>query len=381
MEETALHRFFSSAEERFGRCDAIIAKQSEQIQQLSDQFSQLKKSIDNHDQQHELEKKLTEMNAEVVWIRKHFSKASKLWGSLENQFQKVKQQIDSDLTSLRLNVDQQLEIGVKAAQEQARLFIQQEIVELRGLIYSHREESGILHQNVIEKVCINSEQISELKVREDELNVALSSLSSEMKSMSANLREKSEVQFQLLKSEITTLSIDRPLFPIRPPICDLDSLKLRSEPFLDPDSPPRLPEIVKFEKIPEAIDYLYELIPTLQAILTSSHRRINEKFTAIVKRDLVIPVLQSELSRLTAMIPTLATREELITAIRKRGLPRESRGLGIVKCISCGKELIEEDPPDHQWCSSPRISLKMVEEPRGTRCPQRAQIRRKIQRP
>jgi hypothetical protein len=381
MEETAIHRFFSSAEERFGRCDAVVAKQSEQIQQLSAQFSQLKKSIDNHEQQVEMEKKLSEMNAEIVWIRKHFSEASKHWASLENQFHNVKHQFEGDLTSLRLNVDQQLEVGVKAAREGARLFVQQEIVELRSLICSHREESDILHQNVVDKLCRTSDEISELKVCENALKVGLSSLSSEIKSISNNLTEQSEEQFQILKSEIMKLSIDRSFLSNRPPICDFDSLELRSEPFLDADSPPRLPKLVKFHEIAEAIDYLYELIPTLQAILTTSHHRMNEKVTTLIKRNLIIPMLESELSRLTAVIPTLATREELMMIVHKRVLPQESRGLGIVKCISCGRELIEDDPVNYQRCSSPRISLKIVEEPRSARCSQRAQIRRRIQRP
>jgi hypothetical protein len=168
---------------------------------------------------------------------------------------------------------------------------------------------------------------------------------------------------------------------------DLTSLELLPIPVIDGNAPPSLPKMVKFTTVPQAIGYLYDLVPTLQAILTSLHHRVTEKTGSFGNRDTGLPALRTELAAIAAVLPSLATREELSASIRRSSQTPDqagSRGFGTVKCISCGRELpaLEGDEASHhRRVAGGRHPLGLLEESRQARTSQRAGIRRHIQTP
>jgi hypothetical protein len=87
---------------------------------------------------------------------------------------------------------------------------------------------------------------------------------------------------------------------------------------------------------------MYELIPSLDAILRAFYSHVTGALAEFAARDVNWAVLKSDIADLQASIQGLATREEL-NLISKRRNVREpepaSSGVGLIKCISCGREL------------------------------------------
>jgi hypothetical protein len=379
MEQTALHKFFSTAEERFGRYDTLIAKQSTTIRILSDRISHLEKLPPKPDRHPEFDFRLTEIATAFHRLSSDLSSATKLWESFEDRLRSAREHADAEIASVRLEMDSKIRESLNQIWGSVREIVREEIGEVRGWIESNHRDCEMVHGNLFEALRNHSEEVREMRLRVDQEDVGMRALSSEIKELEGNLAQRAEEQFGILREEIAALKNDRPVIAMGDPDLGLEALQLRLKSDVDPECAPRLPEITKFTKVSQAVDYLYQLVPALEFILVASHRRTNERFAAWEHRDSVLNSIRSDLAELTALIPSLATREEL-GLMRRRPSAREPRGFGTVKCIACGRELTEDGPSDRHRASSPRIESRVVEEPRPARASQRAFVRRKIQR-
>jgi hypothetical protein len=241
--------------------------------------------------------------------------------------------------------------------------LHQQQAESRSLAESHRMSLNASYDNLNERVSANSGQLREILTRETKLRLKISSLGSEIGNRSAHNDE----QFAALQAELAALKLN---CSGSEPEINLGSLELRSPPDIDPLAPPVLPAIEKFSTVLQAIDYLYNLVPTLQSILTSLHSSIMQR-----SGTPGVSAIESELAGIAAVIPTLATRDELSASLRRPAQFGDGalRSLGIVKCISCGRELSGMDGDDAQHRRPLYAS--------ASRSSQRAPIRRKIQTP
>jgi hypothetical protein len=242
-----------------------------------------------------------------------------------------------------------------------------------------------------DKFNLQSHQISTL---ETSSHTQLSDIRTELVSLVTTKIEEvgslHSTQIQSIQNEIDRLKTvaERP-FPVIPPEPNLDILELRPDVEVDLDLPPVLPQLKKFTRLSQSVEYLYELIPVLQAILRAFYTHVN----GITTRTSNWTDLRSEVVSLQSVIQGLATREELSLLMKRKAAVKEpdsrGSGFGLVKCISCGRELptttdfTEESLAHHRGPpSAGRMTIGIVESPthsaRGFRRPQ---VRRKIQTP
>jgi chromosome segregation ATPase len=379
MEQTALHKFFSSADAKFAGYDAALARQSAAIQALAGQLSQMRGSLDRPDRQPEFDARLSAVHSAVDRVQGAVDGRSQLWQAVSDRLRCLEQRFAADFSGLRAGLEARLADAAREAQERTAALARQ-FAQIPPLIDANRSGCEAAHRGLAEKVRDSKEQIKELIASGDRFQSKIESLASEMILLKADLLHKNDEQLTAFRVELCALKNDRTTFPVRLPEADLSSLELRPEPLIDPDSPPQVPPIHKFSEMAQAIAYLYELVPTLQSILTASHHRVTQKISDFQSRDSRIRALQSELAELTATISTLATREEVAAVMRRRPSARESRGIGLVKCIACGRELSDDDCSQRPRGNVARMAFSIVEEPRPA-CTSQRTVRRRIQRP
>jgi hypothetical protein len=210
------------------------------------------------------------------------------------------------------------------------------------------------------------------------------------------LQSAQSSRLDLINSELDRLKteIGRPI-PVSQPPPNLSVLELRPDIEISSDLPPKIPRLKKFTDVAQCVDYLYELIPSLDAILRAFHSRVSAALSKSAARDGNVAFLKAQIVDIQAAIQSLATREELALRVKRRPVVKEpdsrGSGVGLVRCISCGRELPSTPTDDgadeplrsrRQPVTPGRMVMGIVENPahsaRGFR---RAQIRRKIQTP
>ncbi|KAH0789330.1 hypothetical protein GPJ56_006781 [Histomonas meleagridis] len=116
---------------------------------------------------------------------------------------------------------------------------------------------------------------------------------------------------------------------------------------------PRLPPIDKFENIGEVVDYIYKLIPNLQAHLFAIHDKIisdnseisNKADKSLVEKmfekfQSIIGELNGKFDELKDYLEQTATREEINDIIKELTLNNENQtSVGRLKCIACGRDI------------------------------------------
>jgi predicted nucleic acid-binding OB-fold protein len=118
--------------------------------------------------------------------------------------------------------------------------------------------------------------------------------------------------------------------------------------------PPELPAVRKFQKIEEVVDFVYRLVPKLQAHLTAIHRKVVELNTDLVDkvdRALVermfdrfqgaMGEIKSRFDDMKDVVEQTASRDEINHMVEDLfhalNVDHET-SVGRVKCIACGRE-------------------------------------------
>jgi uncharacterized phage infection (PIP) family protein YhgE len=198
------------------------------------------------------------------------------------------------------------------------------------------------------------------------------------------------------------------------PAIDLSPLQLRPAESRSFHDPPTLPPLHKFRDLTEPVDYIYQLLPTLQAILNCFKDRISEldrpfpaeaAIRALLDQiSAAVAGLTNELADLRAAMQKALTRADVIRIVKGMLTMEEvadQTAIGVVRCIACGREmrqvagaLTEEDAlrmlgepttslvrvpsigvPFNQMFQSPK-SFESVDSPRSTRPARRPRIRK-----
>jgi predicted nucleic acid-binding Zn-ribbon protein len=385
MDETAFHKFFSTAEDRFRHYDELVARQDEKIQNLSTQVSRLQKPNGESNRQSQFEGRLLDMQAAIDRLESELRSIAELCESLNEKIQKLDENFKCNLSSSQKEVEVQRGKDFAAIREEFTTYLggavdligtnKREVDALRAEIDGKLASEAGKRQVVAEMATLNRSQIESLPPQIESLSSEIRSLASEIHSISDHNSEDQGT----LRAEIEKFRNEWRLFPVQPPEPDLDSLSLRPEPSVDFDAPPRLPKLRKFVKVAHAVGYLYELVPVLQSILTCMHR----KFSDPPKLDAALAEIRSGIVELEATIQGLATREELSMLMKRRTLVRESESLGgLVKCLACGRGLpsfdaADEDVPcQRRVASARRMTVGIVGSPTSARSLQRPHVRR-----
>ena len=136
---------------------------------------------------------------------------------------------------------------------------------------------------------------------------------------------------------------------------DITSIKLYPSMVAHWRDPPELPQLHQFLSIGEAIDYIYRVMPKLQAHLTAMQAKIVDNATEIsnrVERPIVEKVFEkfqtliSELSRrigeLQNGFSNTASRDEINTIVADifRHMATDNQtSIGRLKCMACGRDI------------------------------------------
>lgn len=162
-----------------------------------------------------------------------------------------------------------------------------------------------------------------------------------------------------IKSIISELK-SRPIEP------DLSGIALRTDNNTSYDftNPPLLPKLYKFQRISQAVDYIYELVPAIQSYMNAIYSKENsttkmkeiEKENDQKENDKQFSELRYEIADIRSLMTNMATRDDINIIQRQRsrggnlnvsidggGLNGPSNGgfggSSAVRCIACGREL------------------------------------------
>jgi hypothetical protein len=138
------------------------------------------------------------------------------------------------------------------------------------------------------------------------------------------------------------------------PKLEIDLSKLNPRPPFSAswEDPPIMPTVNKFETVNDAVAYIYEFLPVLQAHLLAIHGRVLDNvhdLSGVMDRDALEAFLEKlrraildmddELSELRKGLGRGLTRAEVMAMINQALLGNETEtAAGSVRCIACGKE-------------------------------------------
>jgi hypothetical protein len=331
-DETSLHAFFASAEDNFKRHELLLTAQDQRIHELS---GQIRYCAERPDMQPQIESRITDLSAAINRVERSLAATARLWETLGAQIQIVNRHFAAELSSLETRLTDQRNSEVREFAAKFTRIWSENLGEIQTKIDEHCQSLTHCNSLLTERLSAESKALRGVLAREQQINGRLEALSGELEQL------KNRSQFERLTADIECLKRDRPSFPIRPPSPDLELLELRVAPPIDSSSPPVLPPLHKFCTVAQAVDYLYELVPTLQSILTSTHHSVDARFAELLCHDWGVSDMKADLINLTTTIQGLATRKELNAALPRRCLFRECDSPGLSKCISCGRPVAD----------------------------------------
>ncbi|KAH0788790.1 hypothetical protein GPJ56_007472 [Histomonas meleagridis] len=138
--------------------------------------------------------------------------------------------------------------------------------------------------------------------------------------------------------------------------------------------PPLLPAITKFANVGESVDYLYKLIPKLQAHLSAIHGKIvsddndlkGKADKSLVEKmfekfQSVIGDIAGRIDDLRDFLEQTATRDEINEIVRELSnqINKDSQtAVGAVKCMACGRDI-----PQVTGATTEEESIKLLGPP------------------
>ena len=136
------------------------------------------------------------------------------------------------------------------------------------------------------------------------------------------------------------------------PQIDLSGLNLRPDCTMEFEEPPTLPKLEKFDKVESSVDYMYEMVPKLQAILNCYHDKIGSLPNTDLDRSFLTDLIDKIKNAMAGMAKELEdlknsmnkglTRADVAKMIREMMQAEEENdqtAIGCVKCIACGRDM------------------------------------------
>ena len=136
------------------------------------------------------------------------------------------------------------------------------------------------------------------------------------------------------------------------PQIDLSGLNLRPDCTMEFEEPPTLPKLEKFDKVESSVDYMYEMVPKLQAILNCYHEKIDSLPNTELDRDFLGELMDKlrgsmagmsrELEDLKNNVSKGVSRADVAKMIREMmhvDTEPDQTSVGCVKCIACGRDM------------------------------------------
>ena len=416
--ETSLHNFFSTAEERFSNLEALFKKQNEKINQLENSIKeQSKRNKEIENLQSEL-KNISNKNSEISNkaqenqenITKISNNVQMLKSELEKKLSLIEEKLtvkieecdlnnSNDETNKELNdkinkLQTHIEDMMLQISESANSKIETISKTIENLQKNNEITDKVLNENknrieLIKKsfVSLNTSSNNKATTAEESLNLTTQHINSQFSTLFDSLTSfKNDVNNKFLDfgKEITkSQSI------VKPPENELENLSLRTDEInIDLKQPPILPKLYKFNKISEVVDYIYEFVPFLQKYLSSFFDSIN---LLANNKGKEFAEMKYELANIRSLMTNLATRDELNALMRRRilaPLDNDQGRCGSVRCIACGRELSggyidnEDYNPKRAMNLSRRFNVGIVENPRSARsCRNNSPIIRKVHAP
>lgn len=176
----------------------------------------------------------------------------------------------------------------------------------------------------------------------DQVNQNFSKIFAQLKQLKNKMNEKPAVT-------------ERSIVEIQPePIkIDLSNLNPRPSCKVEFEDPPDLPRLEKFNEIESSVDYIYEMVPKLQAILDCHHDKISSLPDSSLDRDFLNELIEKIRNAMAGMAKDLddlknnmnkgLTKADVARMIREMMNTAdddpEQTSVGCVKCIACGRDM------------------------------------------
>lgn len=384
-DESSLHSFFSTVEERFNHYNILISQQNDKITSLT---AQMKIQTEKNQICSRLQTETNNLNGRVKLIEESVNQNNEKIKKITSDLSTLNLTINSRLSDISQAVETKIQNSSSANENQYDSLYNQLSQHTKDLVkksiasiaksvdeFSHKiqnitEES----QNTRAQIMNFNSQINENSKNIQMVREAFLSLNTDSKKQSdltplataSYINKRFSAIFASIdeiKSAINELK-SRPIEP------DLSGVALRSDDdnlSFDLSKPPLLPKLYKFGKISQAVDYIYELVPAIQAYMNAIYSKESSvKLKEIENEndkkdhDKQFSELRYEIADIRSLMTNMATRDDINIIQRQNsrrgGLNSSSfngndsgslngpsnGGLGIssaVRCIACGREL------------------------------------------
>ena len=387
-DESSLHSFFSSVEDRLNRYDTLFAQQNEKISTLTAQmkiqteknqtFSRIQTDTNDLNNRLKLiEQSVLHNNESIQKITSDFSSLS---NTINSQLLELSKKVEEKLKESHADNGLQFDDLFNKLTKHTKELVDDSIASINNKV----EDFSHLITNIDEDTKKNNTQIINInsQINENQKNIQM--IRESFLSLNTDSKKQNDLtpltttashiinQFSTIFLAINEIKTSLLALQSRPVEPDLSGLSLRPDQtniLYDFSQPPYLPKLYKFNKISQAVDYIYDLVPALQTYMNAIYSienskiklRENEKDNDQKERDKQFSEIRYEIADIRSLMTNMATRDDINIIQRQRS----SRGGGInmssfnsmdcsglagpsnggfggssaIKCIACGREL------------------------------------------
>lgn len=361
VDETAMREFSQLLVDRLDRHEQMILD----LQKKVDDKANLS-DLDNLrlEMRKEMEENLAKTNQRIQKLENKVDRMENTLFEVKDKLNEIDSAIDKKIQQAEDKIRSAFDSLIKELEQRMK----DKLNDLDNLI-PHNEDSMAnvlnklkeLENNVTTnslKIQLTRESVQHIATAYAAINNLNASLDGSLPRVMKQTSDKITKNFVLLFDAITNMSSEikclknskRPKEEF-----DISGLELRSGSVPNFQDPPKLPHLEKFGGVEDMVDYMYQLIPKLQGYLYSMHDKISENVNGIgkcaekeatntsfrsVNND--IEDLTADMNNIRNALAKVATRADLIGALKKFGSQSESDGstaVGRVKCIACGRDI------------------------------------------
>lgn len=369
LDESGLHDFFNSIEDRLNSHEERITKQDEIIRELQ-RLLREKPSFDDLDRMRdeirmETNEKFTLVNIRLDKLENQMKDLQRVTDNLANRMDKLEESLDARFKEMQDKLDQQqkdLWKDINDKLDKIAALLPKDNGDHIGEIFARLKSVEDGNNATAKKLQATRDAVQTIASAFASLNNTTAALDGSLNRVlhaSANhVKDNFSTIFDLLnklQSDVEKLQalIEAPK-PVRPPESDISGLYLRPPFTADWRDPPVLPKLQKFNRVSQAVDYIYDLVPRLQGYLNAMHDRMldeEELFNRCADRfetDQALDDLQKQINELGGDLTELrrnlgkfASKADLANALKKLGYidPDSNTAAGRIRCIACGREV------------------------------------------
>lgn len=376
-DESSLHNFFSTVEERFNHYDKLLSQQNEKITMLT---AQMKIQTEKNQIFSHIQTETNELSDRIKTIEETVKQNSIDSSKLTADFSLLSQSVDSKLSDILQTMETKIQNNINNHNQNNDFYNQLSqhtkdlIKKSINPINTKVDDFSLKIQNCFDETQKINSHISNInsQINENKKNIQMikeSFLSLNTKSSKQNDMTPLATAACNVNSQFSSLftSIDEILTVInqlksRPTEPDLSGITLKTDQNISYDlSNPLLPKLYKFQKISQAVDYIYELVPAIQFYMNALYSKEKSKMEEIEKKDdqketeKQFSELRYEIADIRSLMTNMATRDDLNIIQRQKSsrgdlnnsidggsLNGTNGGFGsssAVRCIACGREL------------------------------------------